>query len=71
MEVATVKLPDDWIEHLDRVAEEHGTSRAAVLRSVIDNGLRVPKYYEEFEINPDQYVLENAVELRKRGELPR
>ena len=72
MEVATVKLPDDWISHIDELAEHHGTTRAAVLRSVIDNGLRAPKYYpDEFPIKPEQYEQHDAVELAKAGRLPR
>jgi len=70
MEVVTVQLPDDWIDHIDMKAEEHNTSRAAVLRSVIDNGLRAPKYYpDEFPINPEQYERHDAVELAKKGAL--
>jgi hypothetical protein len=72
MEVATVQLPEDWLDHIDSVADEHNTSRAAVLRSVIDNGLRAPKYYsDEFPILPEEYERPNAVELRQKGELPR
>ena len=70
MDVVTVQLPEDWIDHIDKVAEEHGTSRAAVLRSVIDNGLRVPKYHpDEFPILPEQYEQADAVELAKQGRL--
>ena len=72
MEVVTVQLPDDWISHIDRLAKEHDTSRAAVVRSVIDNGLRVPKYHpDEFPIRPEQYERYDAVSLAKKGELPR
>ena len=72
MEVVTVQLPDDWIEHMDGIAEEHNTSRAAVLRSVIDNGLRAPKYYsDEFTILPEEYERHDAVELAKQGQLHR
>lgn len=57
---------------MDGIAEEHNTSRAAVLRSVIDNGLRAPKYYsDEFPILPEEYERHDAVELAKQGQLHR
>lgn len=72
MQVVTVKLPDDWIEHIDNIADDHGTSRSAVLRSVVDNGLRAPKYYpDEFPMDPSQHEQPDAVELAKSGRLPR
>jgi hypothetical protein len=72
MEVATVQLPEDWLAHIDNLAEEHNTSRAAVLRSVIDNGLEASlDNPDEFPIAPEQYEQNDAVELRKRGKLPR
>jgi len=61
-----VKLPEDWIDTLDKIAEEHDTSRAAVLRSAIDDGLRAHKYYpDDFAINPEQYEQADAVQLAK------
>lgn len=72
MNVATASIPEDWDEKLDQIAEEHDTSRSAVLRSVIDNGLRAHKYHpDEFAINPERYEQADAVELVQRGELPR
>ena len=68
MQTATVKLPEEWIDSLDRIAEEHDTSRAAVLRSAIDDGLRAHKYYpEDFAINPERYEHPDAVELSREG----
>lgn len=70
MKVVTVKVPDDWVDNIDSIAEEHETSRAAVLRSAIDDGLRAHKYYpDEFAINPERYEQADAVELTKRGDL--
>jgi predicted DNA-binding protein len=72
MKTVTVKVPDDWVDSLDNLAENHGTSRAAVLRSAIDDGLRAHKYYpEDFEMNPERYEKPDAVELAKDGSLPR
>jgi predicted transcriptional regulator len=72
MKTVTVKVPDDWVDSLDSLAEEHGTSRAAVLRSAIDDGLRAHKYHpDEFAINPERYEEADAVELAKDGSLPR
>ncbi len=72
MQVATVKLPERTLDRIDRIAEEYDSTRAAVLRSVIDNGLRAPKYYSaEFPIEPDRYEQDDAVKLAKKGELPR
>jgi len=72
MKVVTVKLPDDQVDTLDRLADEHDTSRAAVLRSAIDDGLRAHKYYpDDFTINPERYEMRSAPELAKDGDLPR
>lgn len=72
MQVVTVKLPDDWIEHMDDIANQHDTSRAAVMRSVVDNGLRAPKYYpDDLPIQPERYEQSDAVELAKQGRLSR
>jgi predicted transcriptional regulator len=72
MKTVTVKVPDDWVNSLDSLAEDHDTSRAAVLRSAIDDGLRAHKYYpDEFALNPEEYEEPDAVELAKDGVLPR
>lgn len=66
MKTVTVKVPDEWANGIERLAEEHGTSRAAVLRSAIDNGLRVRKYHpDEFGLRPEHYQRADAVELAK------
>jgi hypothetical protein len=71
MKVLTVQVPDDWAESIDRIADNHDTSRAAVLRSAIDDGLRAYKYYpEDFALNPEDYERADAVELTKRDDLP-
>lgn len=72
MKTVTVKVPDDWASSIERLAEKHGTSRAAILRSAIDDGLRAHKYYpEDFALNPEDYEKADAVELVKRGDLRR
>jgi hypothetical protein len=71
MKVLTVQVPDDWAESIDGIADNHDTSRAAVLRSAIDDGLRAYKYYpEDFALNPEDYERADAVELTKRDDLP-
>jgi hypothetical protein len=68
MEVLTVKVSEDLVDGLDRIAEDHGTSRASVLRCVIDNGLQASTNQpEEYPFNPEEYELQDAVELRQQG----
>lgn len=72
MEVFTVKLPDEQAEKVDALADEFDTSRAAILRSAIDDGLRAYKYYpDDFGIDPERYEMRTAPELAKDGDLPR
>lgn len=72
MELVAVKVPDDVDSHIDKLADKHDTTRSAVLRSVLDNGLRAPKYYpDEFPIQPENHERADAVELAKSGRLPR
>jgi hypothetical protein len=67
-----VQLPDEWIDKMDELADEHDIERSAVMRSVIDNGLRAHKYYpEEFEIVPEAFEQSDAVKLAKEGKLNR
>jgi hypothetical protein len=70
MKTLTVRIPDDQADRIDDIAEEHDTSRAAVLRSAIDDGLRAHKYYpDEFGINPERYERRSAPELAEDGDL--
>ena len=72
MQTVTVKVPDEWVESIDRMADENGSSRAAILRCAIDNGLRARKYYpEDFPIDPEVHEMRTAPELAKDGDLPR
>ena len=72
MRVVTAKIPDDDADYIDKLADEHDTSRAAVLRSIITNGLRARKYYpEEFPVDPENHEMRTAPELAKDGDLPR
>lgn len=67
-----VKLTEEQLTRIDRLAQEHNTSRSAILRSVVDNGLRAPKYYpDEFDIDPDRHEQLDAVELTKQGQIDR
>lgn len=69
MKTVTVKVPDDWADSIDEIAESHETSRAAVLRSAIDDGLRAYKYYpDDFALDPESYEKADAVELTQRGD---
>jgi predicted transcriptional regulator len=70
MKTVTVKVPDEWADNIDSIAEDHGTSRAAVLRSAIDDGLRAYKYHpDEFALNPEEYEQADAVELAKDDDI--
>lgn len=70
MKTVTVKVPDEWANSIDNIAENHETSRAAILRSAIDDGLRAHKYYpDDFALNPEEYEKADAVELTKSGDL--
>jgi len=72
MKVLSVQVPDDWADKIDELADEHDTSRAAVLRNLIDNGFRVRKYYpDEFPLTPERFEEADAVELAKEDRLPR
>jgi len=72
MKVVTVKIPESQADRIDNLADEYDTSRAAVLRSVIDDGLRAYKYYpDDFGIEPERYQMKTAPELARDGDLPR
>ena len=72
MKVVTVKIPDEQADHIDNLADEYDSSRAAILRSAIDDGLRAHKYYpEDFGLEPERYEMRTAPELAKDGDLPR
>jgi predicted transcriptional regulator len=72
MPIITVQVPEEWAEHVDDLAQEHNTTRAAVLRCTIDNGLRAPKYHpDEFSMDPEQYERKDAVELAREGKINR
>jgi len=72
MKTVTVKIPDDQADKIDRLADEFDTSRAAILRSAIDDGLRAHKYYpDDFGLDPERYEMRTAPEMAKDGDLPR
>jgi len=70
METVTVKVPEEWIESVDKRAEEHDTSRAAILRTALDNGLRAPKYDgAAFPAYDPTHERADAVELARRDDM--
>lgn len=72
MKTVTAKIPDDMAKHIDSLADEYDTSRAAIIRSVLDNGLRAPKYYpEDFPMDPEHHEMRSAAEMAEDGDLPR
>lgn len=72
MDAVGLRLTEEQLQHIDNLADRHDASRSAVMRSIVDNGLRAPKYHpDEFDINPEQYELADALELTKEGQLPR
>jgi hypothetical protein len=67
-----VKLTPEQLEKVDSIADEYDTSRSAVLRCVVDNGLRAGKYHpDEFPIDPKPWEQSNAPQLAKEGRLDR
>jgi len=64
-----IQLPEGWIDTLDKLAEEHDTSRSAVIRAAIDMGLRARKYDEAFELAPENHERDTVADLAKQGEL--
>lgn len=64
-------LPESLVEHLDELAEEHGTPRSAVIRAAIDNGLRAAKYYpDELALQPERHVRKTAADMAEDGDMP-
>lgn len=69
METVSVQVPEEWVETVDERAEEYDTTRAAILRTVIDNGLRAHKYDEaNFPVYLEQMERADAVELARRDD---
>jgi len=56
LDTLSAKLPKDQADHIRELADRHDVPVSAVLREVIDTGLRAPKYYDEFEIRPESQV---------------
>jgi hypothetical protein len=54
------------MESIEQLAEQHGTTRSAVIRAVIDSGLRARKYTDQFDIDPERFerrtIAEQSVE---------
>lgn len=63
-------MPEEWIEHTDQLAEEHNTTRAAVLRALIDTGWRAVQN-GDYELDPEEFHRPNAPELSQQGKNPR
>jgi predicted transcriptional regulator len=60
-DIHAVRLPESVAEAVDRIAEEHDTTHSAVLRALVDNGLRARKW-DEFSIHPAHHEQRDAVE---------
>lgn len=60
LETLSAKVPKDKAEFIQELANQHNVPVSAVLREVIDTGLRAPKYYEEFEIDPERQVYRDS-----------
>lgn len=54
MRVKTIRLREDKIEEIERIAEEDGKQVSEVLREIVDRGLR-------------EYKIERAIERYQRG----
>jgi len=69
MKPVGVQLPEAVLDKIDRLAEEHNTTRSAILRNLLDNGLRAQKYYpDDFHLVPEVHEEEDAVELTREAE---
>jgi predicted DNA-binding protein len=60
LKTLSAKLPKDQANHIQELADHHNVPVSAVLREVIDTGLRAPKYYDEFEIQPESQVYRDS-----------
>jgi predicted DNA-binding protein len=60
-DIHAVRLPENVGEKVEELAERHGTTNSAVLRALVDNGLRARKW-DEFSIVPTNHELRDAVE---------
>lgn len=55
------RLPENMSSKIKELAEAHNTTESAVIRAVIDTGLRARKW-DEFQITPKQHEQKDAVE---------
>jgi predicted transcriptional regulator len=70
MQTVSVQVPEEWVETIDERADEHDTTRAAILRTVIDNGLRAHKYDKaDFAVYLERMERADAVELARRDDM--
>jgi hypothetical protein len=70
MQTVTVRLPEDLVQSIDTRAEKYDTSRATILRTAIDYGMRAPKYDgAEFPAYDPTHERADAVELARRDDL--
>lgn len=60
-DIHAVRLPENVGEKVEELAERHDTTQSAVLRALVDNGLRARKW-DEFSIVPTNHELRDAVE---------
>jgi len=60
-DIHAVRLPENVGEKVEELAEKHDTTKSAVLRALVDNGLRARKW-DEFRIVPTNHERRDAVE---------
>jgi predicted transcriptional regulator len=60
-DIHAVRLPENVGENVEELAERHDTTQSAVLRALVDNGLRARKW-DEFGIVPTNHERRDAVE---------
>lgn len=60
-DIHAVRLPENVGEKVEELAERHDTTQSAVLRALVDNGLRARKW-DEFSIVPTSHERRDAVE---------
>lgn len=70
LQTTGVQLPEEWIEKLDEIADEHDVRRSAVIRAAIDMGLRARKYDNTFELHPEQYEMMTVADMAREDRSP-
>lgn len=58
-----VQLPERWIEDFDQVAESEGVTRSAVIRALIDAGIRA-RNEDGYTVRYEDYHTYTIAELK-------